>query len=269
MRMTRFFTAETFLRLSNRLAFRGGRKLLKQPSPVNHDALKAIIHKSAAIEGFLFGREPEALFRLAFKALSTVENNGAAIEIGSFCGKSTVALASAARLKKGIVVCIDPLTGSPEHAVLLQGQSTERAFRHNLHDFIQDGTVRLLRLTSDEAVFQARDILKTRTVAFVFIDGLHTYLQVKHDFENYFPFLREKGLIAIHDTMGSWLGPTRFALELADHPSISGLSVVGTITYGKKQQRTWVDTYRSIVYRSIISSYLALKGQFRAMHTCE
>jgi len=55
--------------------------------------------------------------------------------------------------------------------------------------------VKLYRKTSDEAVQDFEDGF----FDFIFIDGLHTYDQVKKDCENYYPKLKNGGLFSGHD----------------------------------------------------------------------
>lgn len=54
---------------------------------------------------------------------------------------------------------------------------------------------KLFRKTSDEAVKDFEDGL----FDFIFVDGLHTYDQVKTDIENYYPKLKTGGLFSGHD----------------------------------------------------------------------
>lgn len=54
---------------------------------------------------------------------------------------------------------------------------------------------KLLRMTSDEAV----GLIENDSLDFVFIDGLHTYDQVKKDCINFFPKVKKGGVFAGHD----------------------------------------------------------------------
>lgn len=48
---------------------------------------------------------------------------------------------------------------------------------------------------------------------FVYIDGCHAYESVKYDIENYFPKLRDGGVICGHDFTKYWLGVIRAVCE--------------------------------------------------------
>jgi cephalosporin hydroxylase len=50
-----------------------------------------------------------------------------------------------------------------------------------------------------ETVQKAKDIFQDELVDFLFIDGDHTYMGVKKDYELYSPFVRKGGIIAFHD----------------------------------------------------------------------
>jgi hypothetical protein len=68
-----------------------------------------------------------------------------------------------------------------------------------LHDFV------MLRLKGENYIHYryesntAFNMLKNKLFDFVFIDGLHTYEQLKQDLENYNPLVKKGGIIACHD----------------------------------------------------------------------
>lgn len=58
-----------------------------------------------------------------------------------------------------------------------------------------DERFRLIRKFSDDAVGDFED----ESLDFIFVDGLHTYDQVKKDMENFYPKLKKGGLFSGHD----------------------------------------------------------------------
>jgi hypothetical protein len=54
-----------------------------------------------------------------------------------------------------------------------------------------------LRMTSDEAVYNS--VFQNTSFDFIFIDGFHSYDQVKKDLNNYCGLIRKGGVIACHD----------------------------------------------------------------------
>ena len=79
---------------------------------------------------------------------------------------------------------------------------TERQTLSRLRSFARtDQTVHLLRGDSHdgETISRVRAILSEAALDFLFLDGDHSYLGVRKDFEAYFPLLRPGGLAALHD----------------------------------------------------------------------
>lgn len=58
-----------------------------------------------------------------------------------------------------------------------------------------DERFKLIRKFSDDAVGDFED----ESLDFIFVDGLHTYDQVKKDMENFYPKLKKGGLFSGHD----------------------------------------------------------------------
>jgi len=127
------------------------------------------------------------------------------MEIGSYCGKSTVYMGSAARATGSILYTIDHHRGSEEH------QPGE-----GYHDpAVADETGRVdtlpeLRRTiataglDDVVVALVGDSLTisrywTTPLGFVFIDGGHTRQAATADYEGWAPRVAPDGLLAIHD----------------------------------------------------------------------
>ena len=93
------------------------------------------------IKGFLAEDEAEALYQHAL----TCSAFGAVLEIGSYCGKSTIYLGLACQQHKGTVFALDHHRGSEEHQLgeffhdpdlYDQGEGlvdTFREFRRNVH----------------------------------------------------------------------------------------------------------------------------------------
>ena len=76
------------------------------------------------------------------------------------------------------------------------------------------------------------DVVKTwnKQIDVLHIDGLHTYEAVKNDFEKWTPFLKENGVILMHDTMVDGFGVKDFFKEInlpkTNFKHCNGLGVV-------------------------------------------
>lgn len=136
--------------------------------------------------------------------------HGSIVEIGSFKGKSTVALATASAIcHSGPVVAIDPHLGLGYYDPNSPHRSpTFDAFLVTLKSAGVDQNVEPHRAFS-------RDVAKTwkRPIRLLWIDGDHTYNGCKEDFDMFSPFLSEGAVVAFHDSLNNFDGPIRVFVE--------------------------------------------------------
>ncbi|HEY3935860.1 MAG TPA: class I SAM-dependent methyltransferase [Bryobacteraceae bacterium] len=175
--------------------------------PADFDTvLEGIWEKAREVPGYIGEREFKALAMLAMGA----PEGGATVEIGSFKGKSTVALASlAARYGGGRVISIDPHNAPSVTDPMLGPQASSfDDFLHTLRQANVEPYVEVHRATSREV-----SVGWNRPIRFLWIDGDHTYAGAKLDFDLYSPHLVEGGIIAVHDTLHEFEGPIRIFVE--------------------------------------------------------
>jgi hypothetical protein len=112
------------------------------------------------------------------------------LEIGSFLGRSTHALLSGMK-PEGILYAVDPFD-IQTYKCLLDPEYSEiyEKFLKNVSEF---KNITVLRKTSKEAV----DILKDLSFDMIFIDGDHSYEEVKNDIKYWLP--KTKKLLCGHD----------------------------------------------------------------------
>ena len=155
-----------------------------------------------AVKGFLADDEGLHLYRAALEAAHL----GPCLEIGSYCGKSTVCIGTACRESGRVLFAIDHHLGSEEQ------QPGEAYFDPALFDPAAGriDTFRHFRDTLSRAGLQdtvvpivCRSELAVRAWAaplgFVFIDGGHALDTVSADYRNWSPHLMPGGLLAFHD----------------------------------------------------------------------
>lgn len=144
------------------------------------------LEKAKKIFGWMPERELEWLARQA----STHKN---IVEIGSFMGRSTRALADNT---SGIVTAVDTWRGSDEdeHRRLLEGKDEDWLFREFLQNMSGLGNVKALRTCSQEA-----GMTLDGDFDMIFIDASHDYDNVKADILAWGPLLAEGGILAGHD----------------------------------------------------------------------
>jgi predicted O-methyltransferase YrrM len=153
------------------------------------------------VKGFMPPDEGTALHAAALAYLGT----GVAVEIGTYCGKSTVYLGHAASVTGGHLITVDHHRGSEEHQVgweyhdaTLVGADgrfdTLPALRRTLADAgLEDVVTPLVARSVDAARWWRHPI------DLLFIDGGHTTAAATADLNGWAPWVRPGGALAIHD----------------------------------------------------------------------
>ena len=156
----------------------------------------------ANVKGFLDPDEGRRLYEVALEA----SQMGPCLEIGSYCGKSTVYLGSACRANGAILFSVDHHGGSEEQ------QPGEGYFDPELFDprFGTIDTWPYLRTTLES--FGLRNtvvpmVCDSQTaarawatpLALVFIDGGHAHETVLADYHNWHTHLQPDGYLLFHD----------------------------------------------------------------------
>lgn len=179
------------------------------------------------VEGWMAVRELELLALLA--AFPTAR--GTLLEIGSFRGRSTTALALAAEYAgdSGIVAC-DPLPNVGPMREDEDGHPSARALiEHNLTRTGVRERVELNQMLSSELA-PSWD----RELRFLWIDGDHTYAGAKLDFDAYSPYLTDGAIVAFHDVLHENQGPVRvFCEDVLLSPHYGPTGFVGSIGWAQ------------------------------------
>jgi predicted O-methyltransferase YrrM len=171
------------------------------------------------IEGLIHPREGLLLYTLARRAAHL----GNVVEIGSYLGRSTWYLVQGLRDAGSPykVISIDPHTDPKQRDAYFATLE-----RHRLTDKVEP------RVAFSHEVAESFD---ERPVGMVWIDGDHGYRAVKKDFDDWFPLLEDSGWYAMHDTVNSWLGPTKLARELLAHRTdLRDIGVVWLTFFARK-----------------------------------
>ena len=149
------------------------------------------------------------------------------MEIGSWKGKSTIALArGAAKSHREKIYAIDPHQVQPEEGYL---EDTKSEFLANIKQAAVDGQVVPMIMTS-EAAARKWD----KPIRLLWIDGDHRYEPANLDFKLWEPFVVEGGIIAMHDTIRK-KGPKKVLWENIFRSSrFQDIAIVDNITATKK-----------------------------------
>jgi predicted O-methyltransferase YrrM len=149
--------------------------------------------KALAVPGWMSPQELEWLEQQAKGA-------ALAVEFGSWCGRSSMAL-SAAKL----LVCVDTWAGSPEHADIVATVNPWETWHDTMRDGVRAGAVRPIRgnlrhaWVSDGLLSQFND-----RADLVFVDANHDFTNVLADISLAYRLVRPGGIVAGHDYGTDW-----------------------------------------------------------------
>jgi predicted O-methyltransferase YrrM len=155
-----------------------------------------------ACKGFLDDEEGLRLHDLA----RDHAHLGPVLEVGSYCGKSSVYLGAGAKLRGGRLICVDHHRGSEEH------QPGEEYHDPDLVDPVAGAidslphlrrALRRAGLEDIAVIVVAPSVvaaeLWTLPLGMVFIDGGHSQPTADADYEAWAPHVAPGGILAIHD----------------------------------------------------------------------
>lgn len=155
-----------------------------------------------ALKGFLADDEANALYTAA----KTASVSGPVLEIGSYCGKSTVVLGAACQLNNSVLYAVDHHRGSEEHQkgeffhdpelydAAQEQFDSFREFRKNIARAGLHDTVVPLVASSEVA-----SRCWNTPLAMVFIDGGHSLEAALTDYRCWATHIIRGGILAIHD----------------------------------------------------------------------
>ena len=166
------------------------------------DSVERLFALSEAVTGFMPADEGHALYDAALRYL----RDGAGVEIGTYCGKSTLLLGAAAQQRNSVLYTIDHHHGSEEH---------QPGWEYHDASLVDEATGRFdtlptLRRTLDAAHLDdcvVAIVGSSTTVArgwrtplqMVFIDGGHSEAAAVADLEGWAKWVTVGGGLVIHD----------------------------------------------------------------------
>ena len=154
------------------------------------------------VKGFLAEDEMDALYEMGLIAAKM----GPCLEIGSYCGLSTICIGIGVRESEGILFSIDHHRGSEEHQV---GEEyfdpdlyDEKLGRINTFNEFEKNIERASLLDNVVPIVAKSHIVARKwatPLSFVFIDGSHTFESAKRDYVSWAPHIIPGGFLGIHD----------------------------------------------------------------------
>ena len=180
-----------------------------------------------ALKGFLDPAEGEALYH---EAMAACRLHPCCLEVGSYCGKSTVYLGTACRERGAVLFAVDHHRGSEEH------QRNEEYHDPALYDAeagLMDSWPEFRRnlcaagLEETVVPVVASSALAARhwntKLALVFIDGGHSRAAALADYRGWVPHIVPGGTLAIHDVFEKAEDGGRAPFEIHELALASGL----------------------------------------------
>jgi hypothetical protein len=134
------------------------------------------------------------------------------IEIGSYYGESSKIFSKHFKT----VISIDPFINDyDENDITCSYMNLTDVYERFKENISECKNIQHIRKISDDAVLDLKDL----KVNFVYIDGLHTYEQVKNDIINYKKLINDNGFIGGHDYHPNWQGVVNAINETIGTPN--------------------------------------------------
>ena len=158
-----------------------------------------------ATKGFMPENEGDALADWAIRAAQLVAE-APMLEVGSYCGRSTVWLGDAARSVNRVLFAVDHHRGSEENQAGWEWHDSEVVdaatgkmdtlpfFRRAIYDAgLEDHVIAVVGKSPNVARAW------TTPLSFLFIDGGHGVEPARDDYQLWTPHVADNGILAIHD----------------------------------------------------------------------
>jgi hypothetical protein len=192
-----------------------------------------ILKRIKSIKGWLDEGEADLLLAVCNRALSSLPPQSAVIEIGSFCGRSTVLLGSVVQSlgSQSKVYAVDShegIVGAPGSA------EGVRSLGSTLDLFSANIAIHGLTSIVETVVQRSYEVNWEKPIALLFIDGLHDYLNVSRDFRHFEAWVVPGGYIAFHDYADYYPNVKRFVDELLALPSFEFVSRAQSLVVVRK-----------------------------------
>lgn len=194
-----------------------------------------------AAKGFMPRDEGLALYRAAVDAARRLPGLPL-LEVGSYCGRSTILLAEAARAAGTVAVTVDHHRGSEEQQPgweyhdpglvdpdpRVGRMDTLPEFRRTLYAAgLEDQVLAIVGGSARAAA------LWSGPLALVFVDGGHTDEHATNDYEGWAPHIAPDGLLVIHDVFpdpaDGGQAPYRICRRALGSGAFTRMSVTGSL----------------------------------------
>jgi predicted O-methyltransferase YrrM len=180
------------------------------------------LHLVMSVEGQISRSEAHRLVELAKCTLP----ERAIVEVGTYRGRSTIALAFGSLLgSANRVYAVDPHV---EFQGVLGGGFDPRDQEELYRNLVRAGVGKIVAVVSLPSKAAAR-CWTERNIGLLWIDGDHSEAAVLEDYESWSPFISDEGILAFHDS--SVPGVKKVLYELSQAKKIFPLGQTETLSW--------------------------------------
>lgn len=208
-------------------------RLAPHLGPARGDRTGSVLAQMRQVEGWLL--EPEATVLMATAALAlTGEEPHAVVEVGSYCGRSTVVLG-------GVVKAVCP--GVRVHAIdPHEGEITTSGSQTRFEAPTLERFERNIARAGLEEIVQAIpkrsfEVEWAEPISLLFIDGLHDYGSVSRDFAHFARWVVPGGYVVFDDYDRTFPGVIAFVDEVLKSGEYRRVQTVGKLVVTQKIER--------------------------------
>jgi len=187
---------------------------IRKAAPRVRSVHNPIVRYVRNIEGWLLDDEAELLIRTTTWALRKRPGShlsGAIVEVGSYCGKATIAMALTAKRLKATVELhsVDSHDGwqGARDTGLVKYEPSLGKFRRNIR-------IAGVQSIVHEYVCESSGLRWNKPIRLLLIDGLHDFESVSSDYRSFAAFIEDGGYIAFHDYADYFPNVVRFVDSL-------------------------------------------------------
>jgi hypothetical protein len=191
-----------------------------------------ILARMRTVEGWLEDDEADLLIAVTSSALATHGNPHSIVEVGSYCGRSTVVFGGVAKAISNDtkIFAIDPhdgKVGALDQGIKTCAPTLER-FKRNIQAAGLTEYVEAIQKYSYEVKWD-------KPIHLLFIDGLHDYTNVARDFFQFEQWVVDRGYVAFHDYADYYPGVKTFVNELLTTGQYEKIECVRSMIVIRKQ----------------------------------
>ena len=217
-----------------------------QPAPPPLLLTLPILERMRRIEGWLEDAEADLLIGAATKALSAFPEAASVVEVGSYCGRSTVVLGSAVQASGAAarIFAVDPhdgVVGALDRGITHSTPTLEK-FRRNI-------AAAGLEEIVEPVVKPSFEVEWDRPICLLFIDGLHDYANVSRDFYQFERWIPTGGFVAFHDYAHYYPGVQTFVDELLATGKYCRVHLAASLMLLRKEARVEIPVAAAPVER--------------------